>query len=710
MTTLPVAADRTTAAANRFRPEIQGLRTIAVLGVVLYHLWPTRLPGGFVGVDIFFVVSGYLISSHLFRELESRSRIRFLNFWGRRIRRLLPVALFVLAVSLVAVFIWAPATMWESTARQVAASAFYVENWVLASDAVDYSAMHDGSTVATHYWSLSVEEQFYVFWPLILVALFALAPYLRKASLRRASTGRGGLRSGSPKTVLIWGLSVLGLLSLGYSVYITSVDSAAAYFVTPARVWEFAAGALVALVTFGRMPSDLIRAALSWLGLAMIAAALLTFSASTPFPGYTALLPVVGTALVLMFCGPSGRFGPGRLLSLKPMTFLGDVSYSTYLWHWPLIVVLPFVLGHDLGTVSRIAILVASIALAWVTKVLLEDPLRTGRLLRTNPRTYVFAGGAMLAVAAMCVALVLVPTGSIPLDAAARSQPCYGPGALNPYNKCSSVTGTDAPNPSPAQVASENHHPHYPGCQADYQGSELVSCTLGASAKDAVATVAIVGDSHSVAWFPAMEALAKTHHWRVETYAKASCPVSFALRVLPNETTAAHQQDCAAWVTRLNDKLVNDPAISRIFTASFSSAYTFRAPSGRAMKDPATDGFAEVWKGWLAAGKKVDVFDDVPRTTGAYVPDCLAQHPGNPMACAVPVAQAIPANMNITKAARQMAPHGITELSLGHQFCDATWCYPQVGSVIVYRDYSHLSADYSRALAPYIDAELAHAG
>ncbi|WP_426515029.1 acyltransferase family protein [Diaminobutyricibacter sp. McL0618] len=702
-TTMSVAADLPRTAANRFRPEIQGLRTIAVLAVVLYHLWPARLPGGFVGVDIFFVISGYLISSHLFRELEGLSRIRFVAFWGRRIRRLLPVALFVLAVSLIAVFIWAPATVWEPTARQVAASAFYVENWVLASDAVDYSALHAGSTVATHYWSLSVEEQFYVFWPLILVGLFALGAFLRKASAQRKPS-----RLGSPKTVLVWGLGVIGVLSLGYSVYITSIDSAAAYFVTPARVWEFTVGALVALITIRPLPA-VVKAALSWAGLAMVAAALLTFNAGTPFPGYTALLPTVGTALVLMFCRPGVSFGPWRLLSIRPMTFVGDISYGAYLWHWPLIIVLPYILGHDLGTLSRVGILAATIVLAWGTKVLLEDPLRTGRLLRTNRRTYAFALSSMLAVAAMCIALVMVPTGSVPLDAAARAEPCYGPGALNPYNKCSPVTGKDSPNPSPAQVASENHTPRYPGCQADYQGSNLVSCTLGASVKDAAATVAIVGDSHAVAWFPAIEALARTHNWHVVTFAKASCPVSFALRVLPNESTASHQKDCSDWVARLNTKLLDDPSISRIFTASFSSAYTFTAPKDRPMADPATQGFEDVWKGWISAGKKVDVFDDVPRTSGAYVPDCLAQHPAQPMACAVPLAQGIPANMNITRAAHQMASHGITELSLLHQFCDATWCYPQVGSVIVYRDYSHLSADYSRALAPYIDAQLTHA-
>jgi peptidoglycan/LPS O-acetylase OafA/YrhL len=703
-TTVSVAADLPKAAASRFRPEIQGLRTIAVLAVVLYHLWPIRLPGGFVGVDIFFVISGYLISSHLFRELEGHSRIRFVNFWGRRIRRLLPVALFVLAVSLVAVFIWAPATVWEPTARQVAASAFYVENWVLASDSVDYSALHAGSTVATHYWSLSVEEQFYVFWPLILVGLFAVGAWLRKAS----ANGKH-LRSGLPKTVLVWGLGVIGILSLGYSVYITSVDSAPAYFVTPARVWEFTLGALVALITTRRSFPAVMRAVLSWIGLAMIAAALLTFNASTPFPGYTALLPTVGTALVLAFCRPGAPFGPGWLLSRRPMTFVGNISYGVYLWHWPLIIVLPYVLGHDLGTRDKVGILVATILLAWGTKVLLEDPLRTGRLLRTNRRTYVFALSSMLAVAAMCIALVMVPTGSVPLDAAALAKPCYGPGALNPYNKCGPVTGRDAPNPSPAQVASENTSPLYRGCQADYQGSDLVSCTFGASAKDATATVAVVGDSHALAWLPAIQALAKTHNWRVVTFAKASCPVSFALRVLPNESTDSNQTDCADWVARLNTRLVHDQSISRIFTAAFSSAYTFKAPKNRPMSDPATQGFEDVWKGWIAAGKKVDVFDDVPRTTGAYVPDCLAQHPGQPMACAVPLAEAIPANMNITNAAHQMSSHGITELSMLHQFCDTTWCYPQVGSVIVYRDYSHLSAEYSRALAPYIDAQLAHA-
>ena len=688
--------------SDQFRPEIQGLRAIAVLVVVLYHLWPQRLTGGYVGVDVFFVISGYLITAHMYREVLKTGRVALVQFWARRIRRLLPASVFVLAVTLLGVFLWLPSTVWEVSARQIGASALYVQNWILAGDAVDYSAQHNDATPVQHYWSLSVEEQFYFVWPLFLTGLlYFTGRYLA----RRRQSGAPALPI-PPRTTMTAGIAVVGAASLAYSIVLTAQSQATAYFVTPTRVWEFAAGALVALIFLDRQFGGRRASLLAWAGLVLIAVSAFVYDGATPFPGWTAALPVAGTALVLVCAGSTAKFAPRWWLSRRPMTFLGDVSYGLYLWHWPLIVFAPFILGHGLTGPEKVLLLLASVLLAWLTKLAIEDPLRRGWLLRAPWRAYTFTGGSMAAIVALCFGLTAAAYASPGDGLAGKLGACYGPGALAPANNCGPVTGTETPSPGPALVAKQNTDPLYKGCQAGIAGDDFVSCDFGASAEKAEATVAIVGDSHATAWFPAMEQLATSRNWHVKTYTKGSCPATAARRILPSEKNDDNQRSCLEWNRKVNDALASDKSISTVFTASYSTAYSFASAEGRPLQDPAVDGFQETWRGWMAAGKQVVAFDDVPRTNGEYVPTCLAKNPDNALACATPRAKAYPANTAIGRAGAAMTGEGVKQLSLRDQFCDSKLCYPVVGSVIVFRDYSHISAEYAKALVPFISKQL----
>jgi len=686
------------AAQAGFRPEIQGLRAVAVLAVVLYHLWPERLTGGYIGVDVFFVISGYLITAHLFRDFSRSSRVGLAAFWGRRIRRLLPASMLVLFVSCIAVYLWVPMTVWEATARQVSASVLYVQNWVLAADSVDYSAMHESATVAQHFWSLSVEEQFYVVWPLLLIALAWLG---RRLGTQPAVGSRRSVRGPSSTRVFTIGLVLVTASSLAFSVYFTAVNQSAAYFVTPTRVWEFGVGGLAAVIFGDRRFRGTLATILAWAAVDALAFSALAYTSETPFPGYTALLPVIATVVLITCCGNPNPYGPGWWLSRKPVTFVGDISYSLYLWHWPLIVVLPFVLGHPIGWKAKLLIIGAAGLAAWATKVLVEDPARRGKLLRANWRPYGFALAGGAAVMALAVFLVGMPAND-PIAVASATGPCAGPAALIPSNKCDPVTGAEA-SPSAVTVAKEEAP-----CLAGFRGSELVSCSYGAPAARASKKIALVGDSHAAAWVPALDALGKKQGWQVVTYTKTSCPATLALRVVPGERSDANQSACHEWFRRLNAKLRSDRSISTVATAAYSSAYTFASPPGGKLADPAVDGFEAAWSSWISSGKTVMVFEDVPRTSGTSVPTCLASHPGDPMACAVPRAEALPPSMSLTRAATEMEErHEVQRIAVRDRFCDERWCYPQVGSTIVYRDYSHLSEEYSRALVPYIEAQIA---
>src|SRR3954451_21103684 len=310
------------APAQRWRPEIQALRALAVALVIAAHVWPDLVPGGFVGVDVFFVVSGYLITSLLVEEIARTGRIRLTAFWARRARRILPAALVTLLVCAVATMILVPSNHWDAFMREVAASAAYVENWQLAHTAVDYFAKDDGVSPVQHYWSLSVEEQFYLMWPLLLLGPPAVPR-------RRGPQSR--------VVALAAAMGVLTAVSLSWSILHTPNDPEAAYFVTPTRAWEFGAGGVLALLPQLARSPVLVRAILSWLGLAAIVVAAFAYGSDTVFPGSAALLPVLGTLAVIRAGAPDHRLAPARLLALGPIQRTGDLSYSLYLWHWPVL-------------------------------------------------------------------------------------------------------------------------------------------------------------------------------------------------------------------------------------------------------------------------------------------------------------------------------------------------------------------------------------
>lgn len=683
------------ATVDRFRPDIQGLRAVAVLLVVVFHLWPNRLTGGYVGVDVFFVISGYLITSHIVREAEATGTVRLSRFWARRVRRLLPASLLVLVASGAAVVALVPATEWGLTARQLAASALYVQNWALASDAVDYMAADNDATVAQHYWSLSVEEQFYVVWPLLVLAAVAIHR-------------RSGL--GSRRQWLGAVLVLVALASFVYSVVATSRGQASAYFVTQTRAWEFTAGALLALSGSRIAWGPVARALVGWLSLAALVAAGFLFDDSTPFPGWVALLPVAGTVgLIAVGVAPAGWGSPSRWLGIAPARWLGDISYSVYLWHWPLIVVLPYVSGDRLRLLDKAVVFVATLALAVLTKRFVEDPGRTRPFLAAAPwRSLAFAvAGTALVVAGSQAIGIELDRRTEAAPVAAAEAPCRGPDALV-EESCGPPQGDGRLVPAPEVVVQQNVAPPYPECQAPITGSRLARCELGAPEDEAVRTVALVGDSHAAQWFPMVEELGRDLGWRVVTYTKASCPMTAAVRVLPSEQTDEGEVGCSSWNDRVMDDLLDSDEISYVLTTSFSTAYEWASPAGATMEDPGTEGFRAAWGELLADGREVFVLGDIPRTQGENVPNCLALHPEDRMACAAPRETALPGSPMVD-AARD-AGAGVRLIDLTDRFCDETTCYPVVGDVVVYRDYSHLAVDYARALVPAVREELDRAG
>ena len=683
-----------------FHPEIQGLRAVAVLLVVLYHLWPNRLPGGFVGVDVFFVISGYLITSHIHREVVATGSLSLRRFWARRIRRLLPASFVVLALSFIAALIFLPATLWAQTARQIGASALYVQNWALVADSVNYMAQDNVPTIAQHYWSLSVEEQFYIIWPLLVFGIVLLARW-----------SKGSNTDGHRRSLFV-ALAVVAAASFAYSVSATADDQGVAYFATTTRIWEFAAGALLALTgarVSKRMPAFAGILA-GWLGLGAIVLAAFIFDGASMFPGWIALLPILGTVAVLAAGTSNSTLTASQWLSMKPATFIGDISYSVYLWHWPLIVILPFVTGVDLRTRDKVTIFVVTIALSWLSKTIVEDRMRTGALLAAAPwRAFAFAVVGMAVIVAGGASVdaevdrraVAAEAQTMKVLAGELATGCTGPGALDPRNGCESVVGDGDLIPAPEVVVKQNSEPLFHGCQTNLKSSGLATCDLGSGSAKPDRTVALVGDSHATQWFSAFDTLGKARNWRIKTFTKSSCPFTTAFRTLPGEQTTRDQVNCLAWTTKVREIIAADSSISQVYTAAFSTAYGWESAPANRLDTPRTDGFHEVWQELSDEGKDVFVIRDVPRTQGDNVPNCLAVNEDNPLACGMSRKEALRPSA-IADAAETSDDTHVYLLDLTDQLCDARLCYPVVGNMIVYRDFSHISAEYAIALSPYL--------
>ncbi|HEX7308693.1 acyltransferase family protein [Lentzea sp.] len=674
--------------ARGFRTDVQALRAIAVLAVVVNHFWPNALTGGYVGVDVFFVISGFLITSHLDREIVRTGRVRLGTFYARRVRRLLPAAFLVLAVSVVLAYFLLPYPRWTANAWESFAAASYWENWLLAGKSVNYSAQNDAASLVQHYWSLSVEEQFYLFWPLLLMGMF---------------------KFGRRRWVMA-GVLVLGALSLGLSVYYTTVSPNAAYFITPVRVWEFAIGAGVALAA-SRLVLPRVAAELAaFAGLAMIIATAFVYDHHTPFPGYLALVPAVGTGLVIASGLRPGRQWHTPVTASRPVQFIGDVSYSLYLWHWPVVLLAPFALSGlldkgELTTPWQLGLVALSLVLAWLSKKLVEDRgMSWGPLTRSSGLTFAGMVAGISVVAVLAAGLQWTydrHVAQAERDAAAGlNSPCHGAGAMIGTNGCPTPFG-------PAKVATMGPANEYwrlaPECRQiqDYNAEDKHTTSIcdfsGGSA--GAEKVWLVGDSHAQQWQASLFEVARERKWHLKIAFLGGCPFA-DVRVTEFRGKAPAKQEvdrCAAWTRRMTDVIAADRP-SKVVTSFFARK---EVVAGGNQTDRYRAGLEPRWRKWTDAGAKVYVLADPPFNSDIRNPDCVTLNPADPVACAVARAEAHPADP-LVEVARTTEVPGVSLIDLSEYFCDAARCYSVIGNVVVYFDADHLNGEYSRSLAPMI--------
>ena len=657
-------------AVSRFRNDIQGLRAIAVLSVVLYHASVPFIPGGYVGVDIFFVISGFLITSHLLAGSRRDGRIKFGDFYARRARRILPASFVVLLLSIIAALIWLPPLQLRAALKDAIATALYVPNYIFAAQGTNYLSEYTPS-IFQHYWSLGVEEQFYLVWPALLFVVL-LVSRSRKMTV--------GL------IALVVAFSFITCIWVNYRA------PSWAFFSLPTRAWELGVGGLTAfaLIHRGAFSRPIIAAVIGWVGLIGILVSVLTFSSATFFPGYAAALPTVSVALVIFGGATPTPAGPTALLSLRPLTFVGLISYSLYLVHWPALVIPQSAVGyfHPLPLYVTVLIAVACVPAAWLLYRFVETPMRnTPRLATARPRRSLVVAAAA-SVATVCVALggAVVADGRPLSSSKASGQTTIAdPPDFTPFVPSNlEPTLIAAADDNPAIVAN--------GCQLSFTQTDPTGCTFGEAGKP---VIVLFGDSHAGQWFPALNEFAMKNGYRLETHTKNSCPSVD----VPTARAGAPYTACDLWRSAVIAELKKSPPAIVILSNYGANIATDGPDSGAK------------WAAGLTATIR-DFSGTAPVAIIADTPDlkqtpsiCLSGHLTTTIECSRSRSFALASQTrDQERVAAQQA--GASVIDLTDYLCSSTTCAPIIGRTLIYRDAQHLTATFSRQMGGILGERL----
>lgn len=660
---------------RRFRPDVEGLRAVAVLLVVLFHAGLPALGGGFVGVDVFFVISGFVITGLLLRERSSTDRTSLVSFYARRVRRILPAATVVIVATTIASFVVLGVVYGEPTAITARWTAVFLANFHFAAIGTNYLSSTQPPSPLQNFWSLAVEEQFYLVYP---------ALFLAAASLRLRSSLRSRL------AVLAVGIIVSSFL---LSVVQTSTDPVTAFFSPFTRAWELALGALVAIATpvLLRLRPAL-AAAMTWVGLGAILFSAFTYTNASTYPGALVFVPVFGTALVIAggTCQPAG--GVERLLRGAPVQWVGRLSYSLYLWHWPILVIAAEAAGTTALPFTRnLGWLAVAMVVAVISARLVEDPVRHSRAL-AHRRSLTLGIGAVLVAVSLAVATAYLTTTATAVGTAATRQS----GPFKPVQLAQAVQTAPSITSLPAGL-----DPTLAGVKSDWGGppsqcwpaldqTAIPSCEFGDPRGSY--TVALYGDSHAAMWFDVINFIAAANHWRLLYLGKGDCPASD----LPYSNPAGFGKpggpytQCREW---------NSFAMARMRQVRPDVVIVTQFPEpgpGPRAYTPAEwqRGLASTIHQLPVPPNRVIVLGNIPMHTGAG-PQCLSLHVNDVQACSGPPDAYVAARNGAER--RASAAAGARYIDTVPWFCTAI-CSDVVGRYQPYWDVGHVTRSYTAAL------------
>lgn len=645
-----------------YRADIEGLRAIAILLVVACHAKVRWLAGGFVGVDVFYVLSGYLITGLLVQEISTTGGLRFATFYGRRLRRLLPSLLLMLTIICVSAWVLLPPAELPTQIATAGSAALWLSNFRFAFSNLGYFDPSAETNLFLHTWSLGVEEQFYLVWPLLMV----LAMGAWKGAKRLPDPAR-----------LKWLFGGIFLASFTLSWYWTHASPHLAFYMMPARAWQFALGALVFLLVGSPSltPSHTIihpvwlRRA-SWLGLAMILLAALLIDGNTPYPGTWALVPSFGAALVLAARGQTVHEGTGRVLALRPMQAIGRISYGWYLWHWPLLLLGATLLDTRHGW-SRLLLVVLSLLIAAVSYRWFETPIRHSRRLLAKPR---------MAVAVAVALMILVASLTQQWHVVAQQRARHA-------------------EQSPFEAARKDVPVIYSmGCDEYYHSARVLICSFGEP--HAAHTAVAFGDSIDLQWFPAFRQIFDKPGWRLLVITKSACPMvdkPYFLTEIGREYIECSQwrNDALKTITTLHPDAV-------ILGSTFTYRFT---------KDQWISGTSSVLRKLAGSARRIYLMRSTPMLPFDG-PSCLAPRSRiyemltGTSRCAGN-ADTEQWNLVYQWLRAAAAPfHNVQLIDMTDSVCPGGVCHAELNGRVVFRDKKHLTASFVQSLAPILDKAL----
>ena len=641
------------AAAKSFRPDIEGLRALAVSGVVAFHFGYTGLPGGFVGVDIFFVISGYLITLHLQQEIAKHGTVNLLTFYARRARRLLPASLFVILVTLFAgYFILAPSEQQLYSKGALFASTYIINLWLIRWS-LDYFAVDASNNPFIHFWSLSVEEQFYLAWPALLLLFTRIRPSRHGVFLLMAA---------------------VAVISFALCAWLTTVSQPWAFYFSPFRAWEFAFGGLASMALSTnwakRFPYS---PAMGWMGLAMIVGTYLKVSEQAPFPGYIALVPAMGTVMVLLSGAHESVYGPKAILAIRPAQWVGKLSYSLYLWHWP-VIVYATMLVPQLTSVQRVLLLVLTLALSLFSYHFVENPIRRNAWLMAGTRRSL-AFAALLTMTGVTVG--------------------YASATLAKHNVTAQqrVIAETALRPSTVRATDES-------CVLDLETVTPKPCVFGSPSSNQ--TIVLFGDSHADHWSTPLVDIAKKDNIRLVTYLKSSCR---ATRMTTwSDKLKRNYAECDQWrdiaikeIIAMKPQLV---VISQLSISHLTEEIDDPSEYSSRKKDWA-DGISSTVGALSDAGIKVVYLRDVPTHT-SYLDKCVARalwQGRDPSICDTPRGAALNEGDARIEKGIVSGIKNASYVDMSSFFCSDTLCHATINGKLMFRDRHHIATSYAESLA-----------
>ena len=690
------------------RPEIQWIRAIGVTGVIIGHFWPELIRGGFILIDGFFVVSGFLITRILIRMIDHSGSFPVSLFWVGRARRILPAALVVLLFSSIMTFLFVPQNFWASFFSEIQASTLYFENWLLGHEAVNYFAKGRQATPVQNYWTLSFEEQAYFLFPFLFLGPALIAKKINKLSTRQ---------------LIMFCLIVVTIASFAYSVYDTYQNPGSSYFSTLGRLWQVTSGGILALIGTG-VARPRLRAAVSWTAMAITPVLVLTYTAKTPYPGLAAVLPILAIVAIIWAGNPPST----GWMRWRPIQLTGDASYSLYLWHWPILILAPFVLERELNTPIKLVLLVIVFVVSGLSWRYIENPFRSGpRLDKARPRTILLLSLAGIAVvlATTFVALGVSNEAGSSYNKDAQqvldSHPnCLGAAARDPRRPCNNPKLRLTVIPLPDQINQKMIDQLGPESTTSCPNQKFTSyksvdkiCQLGISSSQAKKHYALIGDSHSVTWRPAFQIAAKRRGWNITAAAEKGCP--FSIYFYPG--ALGDFKRCASFKKDIVEFLTNHPEIDTVFIGNGTEIYKDKARWEKNVK-----GAEEQLRKLPPSIKKIIVIRDNPRVNSskdnAYdyqslipsvgcINDALANKISPGKRCGLSRYLTLDNFPDPTvEAAKRAHDPRFSVIDLTNFFCDKSLCYPVIGGLLVDLITNHMAPEFSKTLAPYLLEEI----